>query len=93
MLDDSITQREHALDPRARKLLEIWPKVKASYAGDEYVVRIRDQVIRTPLTHTTLSGTKIPKVVLPRYEDHGELLRWLLLENVPGTFPYRNNFV
>jgi methylmalonyl-CoA mutase len=88
VLDDSIKQREQALDARARKLLEIWPKVKASYAGDEYVVRIRDQEIRTPLTHTTLSGTKIPKVVLPRYEDHGELLRWLLLENVPGTFPY-----
>jgi methylmalonyl-CoA mutase len=27
-------------------------------------------------------------VVLPRYEDHGELLRWLLLENIPGTYPY-----
>jgi methylmalonyl-CoA mutase len=27
-------------------------------------------------------------VALPRYEDHGELLRWLLLENVPGSFPY-----
>jgi methylmalonyl-CoA mutase len=88
VLDDSIAQRQQALNPRADKLLEIWPKVKASYAGDEYVVRIRDQEIRTPLTHTTLSGTKIPKVVLPRYEDHGELLRWLLLENVPGTFPY-----
>jgi methylmalonyl-CoA mutase len=88
VLDDSIAQREQKLDARAHKLLEIWPKVKASYAGDEYVVRIRDQEIRTPLTHTTLSGTKVPKVVLPRYEDHGELLRWLLLENVPGTFPY-----
>jgi isobutyryl-CoA mutase len=88
VLDESIAQREQALDARAHKLLEIWPKVKASYAGDEYVVKIRDQEIRTPLTHTTLSGTKIPKVVLPRYEDHGELLRWLLLENIPGTFPY-----
>ncbi|GMQ90537.1 MAG: methylmalonyl-CoA mutase family protein [Gammaproteobacteria bacterium] len=87
-LDDLIAQRERALDPRSRKLLEIWPKVRKSYSGEEYVVRIRDKEIRTPLTHTTLSGTRIPKVVLPRYEDHGELLHWLLLENVPGTFPY-----
>ncbi|MFQ5936175.1 MAG: methylmalonyl-CoA mutase family protein, partial [Acidiferrobacterales bacterium] len=88
VLEELIAKREQALDPRARKLLEIWPKVQESYGGDEYVVKIRDSEIRTPLTHTTLSGTKIPKVVLPKYEDQGELLKWLLLENVPGTFPY-----
>ncbi|GAB4356457.1 MAG: methylmalonyl-CoA mutase family protein [Gammaproteobacteria bacterium] len=83
-----IEEKEEKLDPRARKLIDMWPQVKESYSGDEYVVRIRDQEIRTTLTHTTLSGTRIPKVALPRYEDHGELLRWMLLENVPGTFPY-----
>jgi methylmalonyl-CoA mutase len=88
VLDELIGKREQALDSRARKLIEIWPRIKESYAGQEYVVKIRDREIRTPLTHTTLSGTRIPKVVLPRYEDHGELLRWLLLENIPGTFPY-----
>jgi methylmalonyl-CoA mutase len=51
-------------------------------------VKIRDREIRTALTHTTLSGSKIRKVALPRFEDHGELLKWLLLENVPGSFPY-----
>ncbi len=30
----------------------------------------------------------MPKVALPRYEDDGEVLKWLLLENVPGSFPY-----
>ena len=44
--------------------------------------------LRTALTHTSLSGSKIRKVALPTYEDHGELLKWLLLENVPGIFPY-----
>jgi methylmalonyl-CoA mutase len=66
----------------------MWPKVRESYSGDEYVVKIRDREIRTALTHTTLSGTHIPKVALPRWEDHGELLRWMMLENVPGSFPY-----
>ncbi|MCP3866739.1 MAG: methylmalonyl-CoA mutase family protein [Gammaproteobacteria bacterium] len=87
-LDELIAERNELLDSRASKLLEIWPEVKESYAGDEYVVRIRDREIRTSLIRTTLSGTRIPKVVLPRYEDHGELLKWLLLENLPGTFPY-----
>ena len=87
-IDTLIQERENRLDPRAKKLLEIWPQVKASYAGDEYVVKIRDKEIRTALTRTTLSGNKIRKVSLPKYEDHGELLRWLLLENLPGSFPY-----
>ncbi|MCB2112507.1 MAG: methylmalonyl-CoA mutase family protein [Parvularculaceae bacterium] len=83
-----ISEREERQDTRARNLIENWPEVKASYAGDEYVVKIRDREIRTNLVRTTLSGTKIRKVVLPRYEDHGELLKWMLLENLPGSFPY-----
>lgn len=83
-----VKEREERLDTRARNLLENWPKVKESYAGDEYVVKIRDKEIRTKLTRKTLSGTEIRKVVLPRYEDHGELLNWMLRENLPGSFPY-----
>ena len=62
--------------------------MQQAYAGDEYVVKIRDKEIRTALVHTTLSGNKIRKVALPRYEDHGEILKWLMLDNVPGRFPY-----
>ncbi|MBZ0251107.1 MAG: cobalamin-dependent protein [Burkholderiales bacterium] len=87
-LDALAADREGKLDPRSRKLLDMWPRMRESYAGDEYVVRIRDKEIRTALTHTSLSGSKIRKVALPRFEDHGELLRWLLLENVPGSFPF-----
>jgi len=81
-------QREQAMQPAARKLLAMWPDMQKAYAGDEYVVKIRDKEIRTKLTHTTLSGNKIRKVVLPKYEDHGELLKWLMRENVPGSFPF-----
>ncbi len=81
-------QREATLDAHAKKLLTMWPDMVKAYAGDEYVVKIRDKEIRTTLTHTTLSGSKIRKVALPKYECHGELLKWLLLDNVPGSFPY-----
>ncbi|MEP7208148.1 MAG: fused isobutyryl-CoA mutase/GTPase IcmF, partial [Casimicrobiaceae bacterium] len=80
--------REDRLDPRAKKLLDMWPQTRKAYAGDEYVVKIRDREVRTALTYTSLSGTRVPKVVLPRYEDAGEILRWQLAENVPGSFPY-----
>ncbi|MFN7642099.1 MAG: fused isobutyryl-CoA mutase/GTPase IcmF [Burkholderiales bacterium] len=81
-------RRETDLEAASRKLLAMWPDMQRAYAGDEYVVKIRDREIRTGLTYTSLSGTKVRKVVLPQYEDHGELLKWLQLENVPGSFPY-----
>ncbi|MFK7863661.1 MAG: fused isobutyryl-CoA mutase/GTPase IcmF [Pseudohongiellaceae bacterium] len=87
-LDDIIAKKESAMDGRAKKILENWPQLKEDYSGDELIVKVRDREIRTELTRTSLSGTKIPRVSLPRYEDHGELLRWLLLENVPGNFPF-----
>ena len=70
------------------RLLERWPAVAASYSGDEQVVRIRDRELRTQLTRETLSGSVIPRVALPRYTDHGELLRFLREENLPGYFPF-----
>jgi len=87
-LDQLAEQRDARLTADAKQLLAQWPATQAAYAADEYVVKIRDREQRTALTYTSLSGTKLRKVVLPRYEDHGELLRWLMLENVPGAYPY-----
>jgi isobutyryl-CoA mutase len=86
--EDVIVERDNAMDASAKKLLAMWPDMQAAYAGDDYVVKIRDKEIRTRLVYKTLSGNIIRKVSLPKYEDHGEVLRWLMLENVPGSFPY-----
>jgi methylmalonyl-CoA mutase len=85
---DLAVLREEAQDPSARKLLAQWPEMQKAYAGDEYVVKIRDKEIRTALTTKSLSGTTIRKVALPQFEDHGEILKWLMLDNVPGSYPY-----
>jgi methylmalonyl-CoA mutase len=87
-LDELIDERDAKLDRGAKALLATWPEMQAAYAGDQYVVKSRDKEIRTQLVTTTLSGTRIRKVALPRFVDHGEILRWLLLDNVPGSFPY-----
>jgi methylmalonyl-CoA mutase len=85
---DLAQTRELHLDADARKLLKQWPEMQQAYAGDEYVVKIRDKEIRTALTTKSLSGTTIRKVSLPQFEDHGEILKWLMLDNVPGSYPY-----
>ncbi|WP_225803044.1 fused isobutyryl-CoA mutase/GTPase IcmF [Streptomyces sp. NK15101] len=68
--------------------IEKWPAVVESYSGDEQVVKIRDKEIRTKLTRESLSGNKIPRVALPRFTDHGELVRFWRGENLPGHFPF-----
>jgi methylmalonyl-CoA mutase len=85
---DLAGKRKARMDSDARALLAQWPDMQAAYAGDEYVVKIRDREIRTALTTKSLSGTTIRKVALPQYEDHGEVLKWLMLDNVPGSYPY-----
>lgn len=85
---DLAGQRLARIDKDALHLLKQWPDMQKAYAGDEYVVKIRDREIRTALTYKSLSGTTVRKVSLPPFEDHGEILRWLMLENVPGSFPY-----
>jgi methylmalonyl-CoA mutase len=87
-VDTEATQRQARQDPRASQLLGQWPEMQRAYAGDEFVVTVRDKEIRTALTSVSLSGSKIRKVALPTYECHGELLKWLMLDNVPGSFPY-----
>jgi methylmalonyl-CoA mutase len=87
-LDALAAEKDSQLDAGAKTLLISWPDKRAAYSGDEYVVKIRDKEIRTTLVQQTLSGTKIRKVSLPKFEDHGEILRWLMLENLPGSFPY-----
>lgn len=76
------------LTQQSIRIIENWEKLKEAYSGDEFVTKVRDKEIRTILTTTSLSGTKIPKISLPKFKDYGEILRWVYAENVPGEFPY-----
>src|SRR5262245_34245694 len=93
MLDKSIPEIDQLLaakrlEPECQQLLERWPETVKAYSGDEQVVKVRGKELRTKLTRSSLSGTQIPKVALPRFQDHGELLRWRMRENLPGEFPF-----
>jgi methylmalonyl-CoA mutase len=88
VLETLIAEKDAQLTARSKKLLESWPATVEAYSGDEQVVKVRNREQRTRLNTTSLSGTKLPKVALPRYEDPGEILRWRLRENLPGEFPF-----
>jgi len=79
---------EEQLTPVARKLISNWQSKIKAYEKDYYEYKVRDKVIRQEMFSKSLSGTRIPKVVLPKFKDWGDLLRWQAQENVPGSFPF-----
>jgi methylmalonyl-CoA mutase len=87
-IDKLIAHYEEKLHPESKKILENWESLKEAYQQDEFVTKVRDKEIVTKLYTTSLSGTRIPKVALPKFEDWGEILRWSMTENLPGHFPY-----
>jgi methylmalonyl-CoA mutase len=79
---------EEQLHPECKKLIQSWPEVLERYKKEFYEFKVRDKVIKQPLTYKSLSGTVLSKVVLPKYKDWGDILKWQLQENVPGEFPF-----
>ncbi|MFP5519289.1 MAG: fused isobutyryl-CoA mutase/GTPase IcmF [Bdellovibrionia bacterium] len=72
------------------KDLQNFDTLVKNYSEDELVFKVRDKEIRQPLVRTSLSGTKIRRVVVPKLRDWGDRFQYLKLENVPGEFPYTN---
>ena len=65
-----------------------WKDWSAKYAGDRFVYRVRGREIEVDNHTATLSGTRIPKVMTPRFRSWGDRLFWRRTENVAGEFPY-----
>jgi len=87
-LDKRFEAIKKDLDPHNWDTITGWKDLKESYKADEFVFKVRNKEIRVP-THTeSLSHSKIPKIVTPKYRSWGDILRWTLQENVPGSFPY-----
>ncbi len=87
-LKKQIDAYEQQLNPVSRKLIHHWPEKLKAYDADFYEYDVRGKTIRQPMFSKSLSGTRIPKVVLPKYKDWGDLLRWQAQENAPGLFPF-----
>ena len=76
------------LTPVARKLITNWPEKIKAYGKDYFEYNVRDKIIKQEMFSLSLSGTRIAKVLLPKYKDWGDLLKWQGQENVPGHFPF-----
>jgi methylmalonyl-CoA mutase len=79
---------EHEFTGDELHSLKTWDELQKRYSGDALVFSVRGKEIRQQLTTESLSGTKIRRVVLPKFKDWGDRFTYLKLENIPGEFPY-----
>ena len=87
-IEEQIKFFSDQLTPVSRKLIQNWPEKIKAYQQDYYEYNVRDKKIRQEMSTISLSGTRIPKVVLPKYRDWGDILKWQAQENAPGRFPF-----
>ncbi len=87
-LKQEAAKAREQIDSQTQKVLREWEEIRKAYAGDELVYTVRGREIRVPLYTQSLAHQQIPKIVLPKFEDPGEIFRWMREENVPGRFPY-----
>ena len=87
-VEKKIAALQAKLKPEEKKLLDGWDELRRTYTGDYFRYKVRNEEYKVKLTDTTLAGTRIQRVTVPDLQDHGERLRYLMLENVPGSYPY-----
>lgn len=76
------------LEGQNKKILANWEEKVKAYSQDAYVYKVRNKEIHVPTFTTSLSHTRIPRVSMPKFKSWGEILKWVMQENVPGEFPY-----
>ncbi len=87
-LENKYKEIELLLDGTNRKMLEGFPAKAAQYRNEFYEFKVREKVLRIQTYTESLSRQRIPKVALPKFKAWGDLLKWMLQENVPGEFPF-----
>ena len=76
------------LSSEAISLLREWPARRDAVRCDEYSYQVRGKAVTGSNYLESLSHQKIPKIAAPAFADWGERLKFLMKENLPGSFPY-----
>jgi isobutyryl-CoA mutase len=76
------------LGAEALGLLRGWDDRVAAISAETYSYRVRDREVTGENYRRSLSQQLIPKIAPPRFDGWGDRLRFLLKENLPGSYPY-----
>lgn len=87
-LEEAYKAIEINLDGHNKQLIEGWTEKKKAFYEPVYTYKVRNKIIKVETSTESLSHLKIPKISLPKYEGWGDVLKWILKENLPGEFPF-----
>src|SRR5579859_626985 len=68
--------------------LKAWPARVRSATDEKYSYKVRDKMVTGENYTESLSHQKMPKLAVPKFRDWGEILHFILTENLPGAYPY-----
>src|SRR6202012_3675417 len=77
-----------ALGPEATALLDSWDERIAGITAAAFTYEVRGKEITGPNYRESLSHQQIPKIAPPSSSGWGDRLRFLMKENLPGSYPY-----
>ncbi|MDR3272358.1 MAG: methylmalonyl-CoA mutase family protein [Flavobacteriaceae bacterium] len=88
VLDSLIEENKNFLEENHLHLLENWTHTRKNHEAEFFTYPVRNKEIKVKIHTETLSHTQIPKVILPKYHDWGDILKWNLQEGIAGNFPF-----
>ena len=88
LLEKKYAELKRDMDGHNVELVNTWPDKKKALSEPIYKYKVRNKEIKVETTSESLSHLKIPKISLPKYEGWGDILKWILKENLPGEFPF-----
>ncbi|MCP4551193.1 MAG: methylmalonyl-CoA mutase family protein [Bacteroidetes bacterium] len=88
ILEKKYSDLKRDMDGHNVQLVNEWPERKKSYSESIFTYEVRGHEVKVETYTESLSHLKIPKIALPQYDGWGDVLKWLLKENLPGEFPY-----
>ncbi len=87
-LKQSLKESDANVEEETNEIIESFHEIRETYAKDELVYEVRGKEFRVPLYRDSLSGSRIPKVSVPKFKDPGEYYMWMRKENIAGNFPF-----
>lgn len=88
LLEKKYSELKRSMDGHNVELVNAWPDKKKAIEAPIYTYKVRNKEIKVETTTESLSHLQIPKISLPKYEGWGDILKWILKENLPGEFPF-----
>ena len=87
-VQEVLERTRETIPNEVQSTLEAYQSLRKEYEKDAFDYQVRNQTFSAPLVNKSLSHQNIRKISLPKFHSKSELARFLLLENLPGHFPF-----